>query len=182
MLRNNASSSSTFLKYFEIWIPCVLNGFTQYLWVTWYLPVHFFSWWMQISDKASNVHFAQNVSKSLSSWDKLSICCLPTFLLYIRRSHFSSKTFPTLQSSSPILVPWCSGYDYCTTSFNKVWTQVLGKFKSCSRCVGDSRWWGSLTMVLAGNKAKRLLLVNHATKTIHHLYHHQSLFNTIFIG
>ena len=53
------------------------------------------------------------------------------------------------------------------------------------RCVGDSRWWGSLTMVLAGNKAKHLSsvnpwrynyisMVNHTTKTIHlHLHHHQ---------
>ena len=27
-------------------------------------------------------------------------------------------------------------------------------------------------MVLAGNKAKRLLSVNHITKTIHHHHHH----------
>ena len=54
------------------------------------------------------------------------------------------------------------------TSFNKAWTQVLRMFKSCSRCVGDSRWWRSLTMVPAGNKAKRLSSVNHTTKTIHH--------------
>ena len=63
---------------------------------------------------------------------------------------------------------WCSGNHYCTTSFNKAWTQVLRRFKSCLRRVGDSRWWGSLTMVPAGNKAKRLSLVNHTTKTIHH--------------
>ena len=29
---------------------------------------------------------------------------------------------------------------YCTTSFNKARTQVLRRFKSCSRRVGDSRW------------------------------------------
>ena len=39
---------------------------------------------------------------------------------------------------------------------------------SCSRRVGDSRWSGSLTMVPGGNKAKRLSLVDHTTKTIHH--------------
>ena len=44
---------------------------------------------------------------------------------------------------------WCSGYYYCTTSFNKAWTQVLLRFKSCLRHVGDLRWWGSLTIVLA---------------------------------
>ena len=45
------------------------------------------------------------------------------------------------------------GYQHCTTSFIKAWTQVLRRFKSCSRRVGDSRWWGSLTMVPAENKA-----------------------------
>ena len=38
---------------------------------------------------------------------------------------------------------------------------------------GDLQWWGSLTMVRNGNKAKHLSLVNHTTKTIHH--HHLSL-------
>ena len=66
-----------------------------------------------------------------------------------------------------LVVPWCSGYRYCTTSFNKAWTQVLRRFKSCSRHVGDSWWWGSLTMVPAENKAKGLSSVNHTTKTIH---------------
>ena len=36
---------------------------------------------------------------------------------------------------------------YC---LNKKEFQVLRRFKSCSRCVGDSRWWGSLTMVPTG--------------------------------
>ena len=30
-------------------------------------------------------------------------------------------------------------------------------------------------MVLVGNKAKRLSSVNHTTKTIHHLLHHQTV-------
>ena len=55
--------------------------------------------------------------------------------------------------------PSCSGYHYSTTSL----------FKSCSRRVGDSRWWGSLTMVSVGNKAKHLSSVNHTMKTTHHL-------------
>ena len=65
-----------------------------------------------------------------------------------------------------------SGYHYCTASSNKDWTQVLRRFKSCLGCVRDSRWWGSLRMVIAGYKAKRLSLVNHTTKTIHHHHHH----------
>ena len=37
------------------------------------------------------------------------------------------------------------------------------------------RWWESLTMVSAGNKAKHLSSVNHTTKTIH--YHHHCRWN-----
>ena len=70
------------------------------------------------------------------------------------------------------MVLYCSGYRYCTTSFNKARTQVLRRFKSYSRRVGDSRWWGSLTVVPAGNKAYHLSSVNHTTKTIHHHHHH----------
>ena len=64
------------------------------------------------------------------------------------------------------LILWCSGYHYCTTSFNKAWTQVLpgNRFKSCWRRVRDSRWWGYLAVVPATNKAKRLSSVNHTTK------------------
>ena len=36
--------------------------------------------------------------------------------------------------------PWYSCYHYCTTSFNKVWTQILRRFKPCSQRVGDLRW------------------------------------------
>ena len=51
-------------------------------------------------------------------------------------------------------------FHQCTTSFNKAWIQVLRRFKSCSRRVGDSRWWGSSTMVPGANKASRLSSVN----------------------
>ena len=59
-------------------------------------------------------------------------------------------------------MPWCSGYHCCTTSFSSAWTQVLRRFKPW--CVRDSQWWGSLTMVLAENKAKHFLSVNYTTK------------------
>ena len=59
-------------------------------------------------------------------------------------------------------------FRYCATLFNEAWTQFLCRLKSCSRRVGDLRWWASLTMVFIGNKAKRLLSVNHTKKTIHH--------------
>ena len=80
----------------------------------------------------------------------------------------------TLDILDILVAPWCSSYHYCTTSFNKAWTQVLHRFKPCSQCVGDSRWWGSLTLAPAGNKVKHLLSVNHTTTTIYH-HHHSKL-------
>ena len=76
-----------------------------------------------------------------------------------------------LAKDNLIVAPWCSGYHYCTTSFNKTWTQNLSRFKSCSQRVGDSWWWGSVTMVLDRNYAKCLSSVNLTTKTIHHHLH-----------
>ena len=61
---------------------------------------------------------------------------------------------------SSYVAPWCSGYHYCKTSFDKDWTQALCRFKSCLWRVGDSRWWGSLTVVPVGSKAKRLSSVH----------------------
>ena len=59
------------------------------------------------------------------------------------------------------MAPWCSSYHCCTTSFKKALTQVLCRFKSCLWRVRNSPWWESLTMNLAGNKAKYLSSVNH---------------------
>ena len=51
------------------------------------------------------------------------------------------------------------------------------RFCTCLWRVRDSRWWGSLTVVPAGKKAKCLSLVNHTTKLMlyhhHHHHHHQ---------
>ena len=84
-----------------------------------------------------------------------------------KKGTISRAVFRTL-SILKIVVPWYSAYHYCTSSFNNVWTQALRRFKSCLGRVGDSRWWGSLTMVPTGNKAKCLSSVNHTTETIHH--------------
>ena len=46
----------------------------------------------------------------------------------------------------------------------ELWFKIEQRFKSCSRRVRDSWWWGFLTMVPAGNKAKRLSPVNHTKK------------------
>ena len=49
--------------------------------------------------------------------------------------------------------PWCSGY--CTTSFNKILTQILHRFKPCLLRVRDLCW---------GHKC--LSSVNHSAKAI----------------
>ena len=72
------------------------------------------------------------------------------------------------------VAPCCSVYHHYRVLFNKAWTQVLRRLKSCLRRFQDLRWWGSLTMVLTGNKAKRLFFVNHTIKTIN--YHPWILF------
>ena len=46
--------------------------------------------------------------------------------------------------------------------------------------VGDSRRRGSLTMVPAGNRAKRLSSVSYTTKTIHHHHHHHHFFFRLY--
>ena len=80
-----------------------------------------------------------------------------------------NKKSQTSSSSGTVF----SGYHYCTTSFNKAWIQVMCKFKSCSWHERDLWWWGSLTMVLTGNKAiKYLSSVNDILKIIHHHHHH----------
>ena len=95
--------------------------------------------------------------------------------VYLIIHHFFGMTYSQkLFLHFANMKPWCSDDHYCTTSLNKAWNQVLRRFKPCSRRVGDSRWWGSLTVVPAGNKAKRLSSVNHTTKTIHHHHHSPS--------
>ena len=83
-------------------------------------------------------------------------------VIYLR-SH-SLFTFTVAVNLINLICIISFGYHYCTTSFIKAWIQVLPRFKSCSRSVGDSRWWGSLIMVPTGDKAKRLSSVNHTTK------------------
>ena len=65
---------------------------------------------------------------------------------------------------------WCIGYHYCITSFSKAWNQVLWRLKSCLQHIRALQWWGSLTVVPAGNKAECLIRVNHATKMIQNFF------------
>ena len=73
---------------------------------------------------------------------------------------------------------WCCGVVVVSTA----WTQVLCRFKSCLQGAGDSWRWGSVTMILAGSKAKCLPLVNHTTKTFHHHHSVYTLLNPPFSG
>ena len=83
-----------------------------------------------------------------------------------------SITICFLRSPSVPVVPWCGGYHNCSTSFNWAWTQVPRGFKNCLRRFEDSKWLGSRTMVPAGNKAKRFLLVSITTKIANHCHHY----------
>ena len=65
---------------------------------------------------------------------------------------------------------WSSGYHYCTASFNKIWTEVLRRFKLCSRCVRGLGWWEPPTMVPPRNKAWHLSSVTHSINFIYKTY------------
>ena len=66
------------------------------------------------------------------------------------------------------MAPLCSGYDYCTTSFNQVWElKFCGGLNPASSvleiCDVKERWqWSTLE-----TRCKRLSSVNHSAKTIH---------------
>ena len=123
----------------------------------------------------------------------LSDVGIPCFLYteWFGMKSFASKAFSDysfcslLQFRGPLLFPnwsivwWLSLlHNFIHRSLNSGFAQV----QVCLRRVGDLRWWGSLTMVLAGNKAKRLSSFNHTTRTIHNLcHHHQPLSIRLFM-
>ena len=80
---------------------------------------------------------------------------------------FISCLFTAVVLLSDLLLS-CPGVAVITTAqfhSTKVYTQVeQSRLKSCLRRVKDSQWWESLTMVTAGNKAKRFSSVNHTQK------------------
>ena len=85
-----------------------------------------------------------------------------------------------LTSETSTILKWHRGVVIVITSLKWAWIRVLLRFKPCSWRVGNSRWWGSLRMVAAGNKAKRLSSDNPTTKTIHHHHHSSSQLNTMW--
>ena len=110
-------------------------------------------------------------------WDGFVRC----FVFYRLKIIMNIRNYSKKIRKAPIntaytVVPWCSGYHYCTTIFIKAWTQVLRRLKSYLRRVGDSRWWRSLTMVPAGNKTTPIIGQPYRKKIYnnhHHHHHHQ---------
>ena len=74
------------------------------------------------------------------------------------------------------MVQWLSPlHNFIQLSLNSgsAQVQILWRIK-------DSRWWGSLAMLLAGNKTKHISTVNYAIKTIHHHHHHHHHHHCLF--
>ena len=76
---------------------------------------------------------------------------------------WTDKKISNKKRPSGAVVSWLSLlHNFIQLSLNSGFAQV----QTYLQHVGDLRWWESLTLVLAGNKAKRLSSVNHTTKTI----------------
>ena len=73
------------------------------------------------------------------------------------------------------MAPWCSGYHYCTTSFNKVSNSAQAQ-TVLEICDGENLWqWFRLEI-----RRKHLSSVKHTIKTIHHHHdHHHHHYNNI---
>ena len=90
--------------------------------------------WMLIKEK-------QNNNQKYEGWKNGGIC-----------ENFWQFPLQVWLWRPGVMVPWYSGYRYCTVSFNKIWTLILCTLKPCSRCVGDLQWWESLAMVPVGSR------------------------------
>ena len=75
------------------------------------------------------------------------------------------------------VVSWCSGYQYCTSSFNLTWNQILGRFKLYSWRVGDSQCWGPLTLIWMEIRVNAFRRSTIPQKKFHN-HHIYSLFST----
>ena len=132
--------------------------------------------WTIINDKIIKWHFKRRLKASM--YDGFVKCHQSP------DTRVSLKAISICPMFSPILLdcevwvqkpvaPWCCGYHFCTTSFNKIWTRIPRRFKSCSKRVGDLRWRKTRTMVRLEIRRKRFLSINYTAKIIHH--HHQTL-------
>ena len=83
----------------------------------------------------------------------------------------------------PWVVPSCSGYHYCTVSFNKAWTQALRMFACSANLLKACQSFAMVRifdMVPVGYKAKPLSSVSYTTRTFHHHHHHHHHHHRVF--
>ena len=67
-------------------------------------------------------------------WIETLSFALETLYLYSFRKN--------IRHAAIVVMPWCIGYHYCTTSSINIWIQVLRRSIPCSRCVKDwQRSW-----------------------------------------
>ena len=95
------------------------------------------------------------------------VCWSLSCLDYPTVSHLSTRSWWSLNEYTSRLM-WHRGVVDVTTaqlhqSLNSGSAQVQMLLAACRE---DLRWWGSLTIVLAGNKTKCLSSVNHTTITL----------------
>ena len=142
-----------------IWIHYYLLNGTGW---EWHLNNSF--WMQKISNAATNnINIWFLTHNTLSDRRKLDLTVL---LLLKRLIQESLQTFFKLSPFSFLLMVITTAQLHSTKP----------EIRFCagsnpSRRVGDSRWWGCLTMVSAGNKAKRLSSVNHTPKIVHHKFY-----------
>ena len=97
--------------------------------------------WWELINKLLKLNLSQAFLKAFTSLQKL----------HCRTTIFEKNADLWIKIVDIIVAPWCSGYHYCTTSFNKAWTGVLCRFKSCSRRVrdGEDLWqWSRMEIRL----------------------------------
>ena len=134
-----------------------------------------------ILDVLQDSEFASKTSNDLRK--KPHLTCLIEFWTHLCINYFR-KTIVYLFTQFDKEIRWRRGVVDITTAQLHSTKPGLRFYASTNpaRRVGDSRWRGSLTMVPAGNKAKRLSSVNHTTKTIHQFNSVQISSNCIVHG
>ena len=85
---------------------------------------------------------------------------LPLFVSERRDLYFYYYTISIVDSGRFLLevASWCSGYHYCTTSFNKAWTQVLRRFdpaRGVSEIRGGEDLWQCSLLEIRLNTFRR---------------------------
>ena len=111
----------------------------------------YFNWpyFGNIKVKACN-HLRFSTPEYICTYDELDnvhFNCKFKFFTISNIKRINSKFF-----YRGVVATCCCDYEYCTTSFDKVWTQMLRKPKCCLQRVEDMRWWESLAVAPTGNE------------------------------